>query len=254
MSNRLTCLLLEDEASTQAMILGLLSTYFPQVEVLKSSSIEEAECTIQHAVIDFFILDVNLPDGNSFDWLTRVFNGNSQHFRVVFITAYSDYALKAFQFNALDFLLKPFSPIEFRNAVEKVIKSIGDESRRFELEQAYHNLSQKEDKAKRLILKTQDEVYIVTLAEIIYLASDNNYCNFYLADGRIILISQPLKFYEKKLDGFGFVRVHQSYLINMEHISSFKRRSGQVLMSNKTELPVSANRKNELIAYFDKLT
>ncbi|MBD1426955.1 LytR/AlgR family response regulator transcription factor [Sphingobacterium arenae] len=253
MTQKMTCLLLEDDHFTMAMIADIIAEVYPQIKIIPCYQIAEAEQSLASGKVDFCILDINLPDGNSFDWLGRISKEISYPLRIIFITAYSTYAAKAFRFNAFDFVVKPFSPADLYTAIERVLQSVNDEFRKIELEQALRNLSQKEEAEQRLVLKSQKAVHIVRLGEILYLAADNNYCNFHLTDGRIFLVSQPLKHYHDKLNGFGFLRIHQSYLVNQQYITSLKKKSNQLIMSNKESLPVAQSRRTEIIAYLGQL-
>lgn len=249
----MTCLILEDDHFTMAMIRDIMDNTYPQVKIISCYRIAEAEEFLVSTKVDFCILDVNLPDGNSFDWLARISDETKNSFRMIFITAYSSYAAKAFRFNALDFVVKPFSPEDLLTAIERVLQSIHDEFRKLELEQALRNLSLKDEAKQRLVLKSQKSVHIIALDEILYLSADDNYCNFHLKDGRVLLISQPLKHYHDKLNGFGFLRIHQSYLVNQTYITSFKKKTNQLMLSSEECLPVAQSRRADIMAFLDQL-
>ncbi|PRD56093.1 LytR/AlgR family response regulator transcription factor [Sphingobacterium gobiense] len=252
MKPNMTCLLLEDDHFTMAMMKAIISDMHPKINMISCYQIAEAEQHLHSTKIDFCILDINLPDGNSFDWLKRIFDGTTCPFRIIFITAYSTYAAKAFRFNALDFVVKPFSPTDLQTAIDRVLQSINDEFRKLELEQALQNLQQKDNEAQRLVLKSQKTTHILPLGEILYLSADNNYCNFHLTDGRILLISQPLKHYHDRLRDFGFLRIHQSYLVNQLYITSFTKKTNQLVIRNQESLPVAQSRRAEIIKYLGR--
>ncbi|MBD1421577.1 LytR/AlgR family response regulator transcription factor [Sphingobacterium chuzhouense] len=253
MEPKMTCLLLEDDHFTMAMTKEIVEEAYPQIKIISCYQITEAEQYLLSAKIDFCILDINLPDGNSFDWLARISDRITYTPRIIFITAYSTYATKAFRFNALDFVVKPFSPSDMYTAVDRVLQSINDEFRKLELEQALRNLSQKNEAEQRLVLRSQKTIHIVSLGEILYLAADNNYCNFHLTDNRILLVSQPLKYYHEKLSGFGFLRIHQSYLVNQIYITSLKKKTNQLILRNQEILPIAQSRRADVLAYLDRL-
>lgn len=171
---------------------------------------------------------------------------------MIFITAYSEYAAKAFRFNALDFVVKPFSPTDLCTAIDRMLKSFDDEFRKIQLEEALRNLRQKDEAAQRVVLRSQKVIHIVRLDKILYVAADNNYCNFHLTDGRILLISQPLKHYDDKFNGLGFIRIHQSYLVNSIFIKSLRKKDNQILMHNQESLPVAQSRRMAVIAHLDR--
>lgn len=253
MKQHMTCLLLEDDHLTMAMAADVIAKAYPQLTVIPCYQIAEAEQYLVSTKIDFCILDINLPDGNSFDWLSRLSNELTYPFRIIFITAYSAYAAKAFRFNALDFVVKPFAPADLYTAIDRVLQSIDDAFRKLELEQALENLARRDETEQRLVLKSQKTVHIVRLGEILYLSADNNYCNFHLTDDRIILVSQPLKHYHDKLNGYGFLRIHQSYLVNQVYITSFKKKTSQLIICNTESLPVAQSRRADVIACLGQL-
>ena len=253
MKQNMNCLLLEDDYFTMSMMKDIITKAYPHVHIISCYQIHEAEHYLTSTRIDFCILDINLPDGNSFDWLSHISDKDICPFRIIFITAYSAYAVQAFRFNALDFVVKPFSPSDLCTAIDRALESINDEFRKLELEQALKNLRHNNKADQRLVLKSQKAVYTLKLGEILYLSADNNYCNFHVTDGRILLTSQPLKQYHDKLQGFGFLRIHQSYLVNEMHITSFQRTTNQLMMSNQESLPVALSRRASVLMYLDQI-
>lgn len=252
--NTPSCLLLEDDASARAMMQDILQQQFPTLTLHPCANLEEARTIWQQHQPPILILDVNLPDGNSFELLNSLYQQGHQRFKVIFITAFADYAVQAFRFSALDFLLKPYSPDELTDAVTKVLDTIDDDAYRVRLETFFHNASQHTDTEKKMVLTTLEDIHIVKLKEILQAESDNNYTRFYFENGKELLVSQPLKTFEKRLDTQGFMRVHQSHLVNLQHITSYRKKTSQLILKNNITVPVSQNRKNSVMEYLSKLS
>src|SRR5690606_39162190 len=123
-------------------------------------------------------------------------------------------------------------------AVEKAVEQLADRDYQKQLEAVVHNIRANHNQAK-LVLKTAEETHLVTLKEIVHIQADDNYCRFHLFGGTTILLTQPLKTFERKLDDSGFVRVHQSHLVNLAHIKSFNRKNSSLTLANGTNIPVS---------------
>lgn len=253
-SPTISFLLLEDDDAARVMMGDIIQQHFPAVTLYPCTNLAQAgELFLQH-LPQVLILDVNLPDGNSFELLTTLYHKGHQHFKVVFITAFADYAVQAFRFSALDFLLKPYTPPELVSAVQKVLESIDDDAYRQRLETFFHNTGQTSDADKKIVLTTLEDIHIVKLGDILQAESDNNYTRFYFENGKELLVSQPLKTFEKKLDMQGFMRVHQSHLVNLQHITSYRKKTNQLVLKNNIAVPVSQNRKTNVMEYLSKLS
>lgn len=249
----ISCLLLEDERSTGEMMLDVMAKAFPDIIVYPCFNLEEADRVVQQQP-DMMILDINLPDGNSFEWLNSCYSNGLISTKIIFVTAYSDFAVQAFKFNAIDFLLKPFSPSELIVSIDKVIAQMDDEAHRWQMELLLQNMLPHRDGSKKIVLKTVDDIHVVRLNDVFQATSDSNYTRFHLIGGTELLVSQPLKSFEKRLEGSGFMRVHQSHLVNMEHIATFKKKTATLVMSNQVSIPVSQSKKQDVIAYLSKLS
>ncbi|BAV08831.1 two component transcriptional regulator, LytTR family [Filimonas lacunae] len=252
--NHICCLLLEDEEGARQMMQSIIQQQFPELVVYTATNLAEARSTFQQHQPQVLILDVNLPDGNSFELLTSLYNQGYQRFKIVFITAFADYAVQAFRFSALDFLLKPYTPQEFTGTISKVLDSIDEDDYRLRLETFFHNTTQPADGDKKIVLTTLEDIHIVKLSEILQAESDNNYTRFYFENGKELLVSQPLKTFEKKLDTQGFMRVHQSHLVNLHHITAYRKKTNQLVLKNNIAVPVSQNKKTNVMEYLGKLS
>ena len=247
--DNLRVLVVEDNYASLAMLSDILKTNFG-FEICAVSTLKEASDKVVSFLPELLILDINLPDGNSIDFLENLYQQGYPEFKVIFTTAYANYAVDAFRLSALDFLLKPIAPQNLIKSVEKVLKNISAENYRKQLETLFLNERQKQD--KKIVLKTQDDIHIVSLKDIIQAQSDNNYTLFHLANTKNVLVSKSLKNFENELSKYGFLRVHQSHLINSAHIASYNRKKQFVVLSEGVEVPVSQNKKHLLLNFFNE--
>ncbi len=244
MGEAFTCIIIEDDFSSSSFIKNVIVKNFPKVKILSTiTSILTAEIELPKSNPDFVILDINLQDGNAFTLLREL---DSIQFKILFVTAHNKYAVEAFKFSALDFLLKPIYPDDLVMSIHKIIEELENQQYHNQLEAFFHNYNTKNDQ-KKLVLKNLETVHVVDLDEIVYIESDNNYSNFHLKDGRKVLISKTLKSFEKKLRNENFFRAHQSYLINLSYVRAFDKKNDTVTLINSVNLPVSQRKRKELI-------
>lgn len=242
-------LIIEDDKRTDDMLKEIMAEYFPEIKYLgNATSITSGIELINLKKPDFIFLDVNLDDGLSFDILKQFPNPN---FKVIFITSYSKYAVEAFKFSALDFILKPFTTNDVLDAINKVTTLHDHEIYVEKLNTFFHNFNT--TNSKKLVLKNLDEIHIVDTDDIIYLQSDNNYSTFFLKNNKQIVVSKTLKHYDEKLKGLNFFRAHQSYLVNLSFLRSYDKKNEVLLLSNDIKLPVSQSRKAILHDYLNNL-
>ena len=198
---------------------------------------------------DIVFLDIQMPDGTGFDVLKSVKNKN---FEVIFITAHEEFAIKAIKFSALDYLLKPIDPEELKAAVEKAIKAVDDKKEESQFEALQNNIQP--NQKKRLVLKTQESVYVVELHEIIRCEADRNYTSFFLSSGKKILVSKTLKEYETLLSTHNFLRVQQSHLVNLDYVDRYdKGNGGSVVMKDGSEVPLSPAKREVFFKIIENL-
>jgi two-component system LytT family response regulator len=198
---------------------------------------------------DIVFLDIQMPDGTGFEVLKSVKNKN---FEVIFITAHEEFAIKAIKFSALDYLLKPIDPSELKAAVEKAIKAIDEKKEETQFDALQYNIQP--NQKRRLVLKTQESVYVVELDEIIRCEADRNYTSFFLTGGKKILVSKTLKEYETLLTGHNFLRVQQSHLINLDYVDRYdKGNGGCVVMKDGSEVPLSPAKRDIFFKILENL-
>ena len=248
-----SCLLLEDDPAALHFIHDTLKTNYPELEIFLCKNLQEAHLSYKKEHQNLLILDVNLPDGNCFDWLKTLGEETTANFRVIFITAFAGYAIQAFRFSAIDFLLKPYLPADLFAAVDKALSNINDSQYHKQLETFFYNHDQQAKQAKKIVLKTLEEIFVIQLSDILALEADNSYTRFRLRNGDCILVSQPIKEYDHQLSPLGFMRVHQSYLINLQYIRTFKKKNNYLLLESELEIPVSQHKKVNLMNYLNTL-
>lgn len=248
---KLRTLIIDDEAPARELLAGILENYCHNSELVGfADGVQNGLKAIKSLKPDLVLLDVNLEDGNAFDLLREY---NEIPFALIFVTAYENYALNAFRFSAVDYIMKPVNIDDLVKAVQKAADKLEQASLGLKLKNFFDNLNSKPED-KKIVLKTQESIHIVKLSDIIRCEADHNYCTFYLNNGKNILISRNLGEYEELLSGLFFFRTHQSHLININYILSFEKHEGGYLkMADGSSVPVSKRKKDELLGLFSKL-
>ena len=245
----ITCFIVEDDPQALAYASSIIESQEHIKLVGNSNTIKEAAKRIKTLKPDFIILDVFLIDGNAFEFLPLF---DKIDFKIIFTTSYAKFAIDAFKFSALDYLLKPYDKNALIVAINKVVNDIKKTNYQEQLSTLMYNVSNKE-LPKKLVLKTTDDIHVVNTKDILYAKSDNNYTSFLLANDKSILVSKPLKSFDEKLSDHNFFRVHQSFLINLNYITSFNKRNEEVILNENHAIPVAQSRKKNLLMYIDNL-
>ncbi|MEN9442987.1 MAG: hypothetical protein RLZ33_3064 [Bacteroidota bacterium] len=243
-------LIIDDENRTRELIAKMITSFGFDIEAIPAGeNVQSGIKAIEEIKPDIVFLDIQMPDGTGFDVLRSVKNKN---FEVVFITAHEEFAIKAIKFSALDYLLKPIDPSELRAAVEKAIKAVDDKKEDSQFEALQNNIQPSQK--RRLVLKTQESVYVVELHEIIRCEADRNYTSFFLVGGKKILVSKTLKEYETLLSSHNFLRVQQSHLINLDYVDRYdKGNGGSVVMKDGSEVPLSPAKRDIFFKILENL-
>lgn len=237
--------IIEDEQNARETIRILLEKYCKNVEIVgEAADVKSGLECIEEQEPELVFLDIEMPDGDGFDLLSRV---DEINFDIIFTTAYSEFAVQAFKYNAIDYLLKPIVHDELIEAVNRAEQELQtrDISRKFNKLLDYINDNRN---SKRIVLSSSDRYDIVNVSEIIMLKSDRNYTSFYLEDGQVIKVSKSMKEYAKMLSNNDFVKSHRQYLVNVNHIKSFGRTDSNLLrLTRNLEAPVSNRNKDKLL-------
>lgn len=242
--------IIDDEEKHRNLIKSILKEEKNLLCSGEASCVAEGLALIEETSPDLVLLDIDMPDGTGFDLLKSI---SPIDFQVVFITAHDEFAVKAFKFSALDYLLKPIDPEELLLAVQKAQKVQQQSQNQLQLATLLSNVESFSQQVKKLVLKDSDNIYIVSTQEILYLQADNNYTSFFLTENRKIVVSKTLKEYEQLLENSGFFRTHQSYLINLAYLQRIdKRDGGSVVLQEKIYLPLAQRRKDSLLKMLEK--
>ncbi len=241
----MTCVIVDDELKSRESLKILVEDFCEGVEVKElCQNVAEAIKAIELHKPTVVFLDIQLQRETGFDLLTRLKNFD---FEVIFTTAYAEYAVKAFKFSAVDYLLKPVDIEELKQAVEKVEKrkenTISDR-----LQQLLGNLRTTSSENYKIALPTLDGLVFVKVSEILYCEASSNYTEIVLESGKKYVVSRTLKEYEDMLSDQNFFRIHHSYLINLNGIKKYiKGDGGQVVMNNDKSLDVSKRKKEAFL-------
>ncbi len=217
----------------------------------QADSVVSGVTLINQLAPDIVFLDVEMPDGTGFDLLQKL---QPLSFKVIFITGYEDFAIRAFRFSAIDYLLKPLDANHLVEAVKKAENSFGKEVFEMKLSNLFTNLDRPKN-LQKLILKTAEKIYSVNIQDVVNCESDKNYTTFNFINGPKLLVSTNLKEYEMMLTPFNFFRTHQSHLINMAYFDHFIRTDGgnKIVMKNKQTIPLSVRKKEEFLVLLENL-
>jgi two-component system, LytTR family, response regulator len=247
-----TALIIDDEKKVRETITHLLKLYCPKItDIYTAADITEAKAIIYTHSPHLVFLDVNLKEQSGFELLEQLKNYS---FKLIFITAYNEYAVKAFKCSAVDYLLKPLHPDELTKAVDKALQLINQEAISTKIESLLTNLDNKHKTFKKLVLKTVDNLYVVNTNDILYLTSDGPYTTFFLSNKTKIVVSTHLKEYEEMLAELHFFRPHQSHLVNVNCIERFDKKDGGIIvMNDQSRIPVSTRKKERLIQLLDHI-
>jgi two-component system, LytTR family, response regulator len=231
--------------------IALIALNCPNVTVVgEADSVATGIDLIRQVSPDLVFLDIGMRDGTGFDLLQQF---KPIGFKVIFITGFEDFAIRAFRFSAIDYLLKPLDVQDLVEAVKKAEDSFDKETTDTKYNNLFNNFERPKNHQK-LILKTADRIYSVGIQDIVTCEADKNYTTFSLFDGSKIVVSTTLKEYENLLTPYGFFRPHQSHLINMAHFDHFiKSEGGTIVMKNKTTVPLSVRKKEQFLVVLDQI-
>lgn len=233
-------LIVEDEENSRIALKNLISNFADGIEsVLVAEGVNSAIELILKQKPDILILDIELSDGTSFSILEKIPKYN---FAVFFITAYNQYAQKAIKHSALDYILKPYDPIDVMKALEKAKTEVEQGSLQDRIKLLFENQNQ----IAKIALPSNNGMVIKPVEDILFLESSNNYTLFYFKSDDQILVTKTLKYYEDVLDKESFIRIHQSYLININYIEEYSRGEGASVIIGKKSIPVSRRKREEL--------
>ncbi|MBK9104648.1 MAG: response regulator transcription factor [Saprospiraceae bacterium] len=244
--NGIRTILIDDEPRGLTSLQKLLELNCPEVNVKQCClNVEEAKKAIADNHPDLVFLDIAMPGKNGFELLQEL---PVIDFEIIFVTAHDNFTSQALHLSAVDYLLKPVDEDLLVDAVRRAAKRIGDKSGRQQIETFLHNVSQPGGAQKlKLCIPSMKGFQVVDIRDIQYCEASSNYTNFYFANRTLICASKPIHEYETILEDAGFVRIHKSFLVNLDHITEYLRgEGGSVLLTGGQQIEVS-RRKKELL-------
>ncbi len=246
----INCIIIDDETKNIKLLQNMLSIHCPSVNMLATENdAKKGILLIAELQPQLVFLDVEMPHLNGFDMLKQL---EPVGFETIFVTAYSHYAIEAFEHHATGYITKPINAEKLIAAVATAIKKIEEKSINKNL---FSLLEQNTRQAapNKIPLSTTNGLVFVKIADIMYCESSGNYTNFYLSDNKKIMVSRQLGEYEKLLPETDFIRIHDKYIIQLSYIKEYiKGSGGDVVLENGKEIPVAARRKEDFMARFEK--
>lgn len=241
-------LIVDDEANSRLTLNNMLLNFCKGVEVIGlAASVQEAHQMANTHQPDVVFLDIEMPKENGFQLLKYY---DEVPFEVIFTTAYDQYAVKAFRFSAVDYLLKPIDLEELRDAIEKITKK-GNTQRKQHFETLQHNVN---NKIQKIALPTLEGFIFIDVDDILYCEASNNYTVFHSQKNGKIIVSKTLKEYDELLSSYNFYRVNRSFLINLAYIKEYKKaRTPIIMMKNGASIALSATRRRDFLDRLGKV-
>jgi two-component system LytT family response regulator len=246
-TDNIKTIIVDDEPGSLFILKKLLENYCPDVEVI--STLEnpiEALDVIRELKPDLVFLDIEMPYANAFDLLDRL---KPVSFEVIFITAFNEYALKAFKYAAVDYLLKPISIVDLKESVERVKKVLKGSLRyNDKVNGLIENLKNPVNNIDILSLPSLRGMDFIELKNVIFIVALGNYAEINFGNGKKLVVTKSLKEMEDLLPETSFYRVHHSYIISLKHVSTYiKGRGGYVILSDGTKLSVAVRKKMDFL-------
>ena len=247
----LRAIIIDDIDTIRQKNTAVIKEHCPNVAIIaEADSVKSGVEAIRKYVPDLVFLDVEMADGTGFDLLQELLPIT---FKVIFITAHQEFAIKAFRFSAIDFLLKPMDPDDLVEAVKKAEETISKDMLELQFSTLFSNIERPKN-LQKLILKTAEKIYSVNVQDIIRCESEKNYSTFFLVNGQKLVVSTTLKEYETMLIPMGFFRSHQSHLINMLYFDHYLKGDGNaIVMKDKTTIPLAIRKKEEFLILLNSL-
>ena len=245
LSELVRVVVVDDHPGTLRDVKLQMEQYPAFVIVGTCNSVQEAVTVIPVAQPDLLLLDIHLADGTGFDIIEKL---TPLSFKVIFLTAYQEHAVKAIKYGALDYLLKPLDSHELKQALDRVLQSKPTMPEQIAIAKNEYN----QEGLSRIVINSHQYLHLVELLEIVYCHGEGSYTTFHLTGGRKITASKHLKEYESLLPSNLFLRVHQSYLLNNRFIEKYQHKKGFIVLKEGTEIPVSIRRRDFVTSFLSK--
>lgn len=251
-------IIIDDEERCCTLLADDLKKYCPTVEVSGfAGSVSSGLSLIKQEQPEVIFLDINLGNESGFDLLEKSMKqsgSEKKNFKVIFTTAYDQYAVKAFRFSALDYLIKPIDPNELVAAVNKVSQKGNEGNYKLGINTLLENRLNKNSKSDKIVLSTFDGMNVYNIENIIRCESQGNYTQFHFVNDKPLLVSKTMKEFENLLKEHQFERIHNSHLININYLKKFiKKDGGFVTMIDGSNLPVAQRKREYLLNLLSSL-
>lgn len=249
----ITSLIIDDEKKARILLTTILQEYCPQIQhIYDAEDLLSGVKLIKKHKPHIVFLDIEMPEHSGLQILDFI-DKKDFDFEIIFTTAYSEYAIKAFQFSAIDYLMKPLRPKQVQEAVIKLEKAVRKNQMYDKLQELSHAF--KSNAFHKIPLPTGDGVYFFPMDEIICFKADGMYTKVFSVSEDEILISRPLKYFVNLLkEHSSFYRPHRSFLINLRHIKKFVKKDGPyLLMENDIHVNIAKERREEFLSFMDKI-
>ncbi len=247
---KIATILVDDETNNLLFLQDLIKIHLPQLDIVATAENgHDGLVYIKELKPQLVFMDIDMPGMTGFELLSKL---EPLAFEIIFVTAYNQYAIEAFEYNAVAYITKPIVTQKLTAAVEKAIIKIEEKKYTENIFSLLENVQHKNEHDK-IALPTMQGLQFIKLTQICFCESSGNYTNFHLTDNSKIMVSRQLGEYEKLLPADTFVRIHDQHIINLTCIKEYVKGSGgEVILENGTRLNVASRRKDELLSRFEK--
>lgn len=244
-------LVIDNEPNLRTAVKALLNAFCPDItQIEEADSVQNGLQKIKNFQPDIVMLDVEMEDGTGFDLMKQIPHPS---FQLIFVTAHNKYAIEAFKFSAIDYLLKPVDPDALQNSIRKAGTHIRNNNLHQQMQVLLQQLSGIHNQDRKIVLKDIENTYFIRVSDILYCEAEGTYTRFYFSNSDPILVSKNLKEYESILEPLGFVRTHHSFLVNPDKIKLYdKTDGGTLLLDGGQSIPVSQRKKDTVLSLLEK--
>lgn len=243
-------LVVDNEPALRKAVRILLESFCTEVTSIdEAEGVESGLLKIKKNLPDIVLLDVEMDDGSGFDLMRQLPNPG---FQLIFVTAHNQYAIEAFQFSAIDYLLKPVDPDALQRSIQKAALNIRNNSLQQQVQVLLQQIAGIHNHERKIVLKDIDNTYFIKVSDILYCEAEGTYTKFYLSGSEPVLVSKNLKEYEVMLEPLGFLRTHHSFLANAGKIKMYdKTDGGMLILEGGHAIPISQRKKDKILGVLE---
>jgi two-component system LytT family response regulator len=244
-------LIIDNEAPLRTGLKSLIHSFCPEItDTEEAAGVQQGLQMIKSFHPDIVFLDVEMDDGTGFDLMKQI---PDPAFQLIFVTAHNQYAIEAFRFSAIDYLLKPVDPEALQTSIQKAAKNIRNTNLHLQVQVMLQQLAGIHNQDKKIVLKDIENTYFIKVADISYCEAEGTYTKFFIHNSPSILVSKNLKEYEAILEPLGFLRTHHSFLVNPDKIKMYdKTDGGALILDGGHSVPVSQRKKDFVLQVLEK--